>query len=144
MLKRGPRLRGAASLKRLGPILRAVTTDSALSAAARLRQLKLFGHHLLQVARRVETAQIVDLVARYAGEDGRKMAMSLRDELVAEGRAEGVAQGQAKILLKQLTLRFGAPDDETVQRVNEASESELERWAERILTAGSAEDVLDG
>ena len=144
MLRSGPRVRGAASLKKLGPIIRAVTTDGALSATARLRQLKLFGHYLLQVAKRVETAQIVDLVARYAGEDGRKMAMSLRDELVAEGVVKGLARGHAKVLLKLLTLRFDAPDDDTARRVNEASESELDRWTERILTADSLEDVLDG
>ena len=148
MLRRGPRARGPASLARLGPILRAAATDSAMKRTARLRQLKVFAHYLLQVAKRVERAQVMDLIARHAGEDGRKMVMSLRDELVAEGLAEGLAkgrsEGQAEILLKQLTLRFGAPDDETVRRVQEASEAELVLWAERILTAASVEDVLDG
>ena len=115
-------------------------TDGALSPDARLRQLELYAEYMRHAAKHVEWARVVDLFARYAGEDGREMAMSVGDKLLAQGRSEG----RASMLLKLLTLRFGVPSDATIRRVNGASESELELWAERILTAASVEDVLDG
>jgi hypothetical protein len=69
-----------------------------------------------------------------------------RDEGRAEGRAEGEAKGrtvgEATLLSKQLTLKFGALDDSTVQRLQGASTTDLERWAERILTANAIDDVF--
>ena len=79
-----------------------MTMDGALSATARLRQLKLYAHYVRHASKQLEWAQVVDLFARYAGEDGRKMAMSVGDKLVAEGLAKGRSEGQAVIVLKQL------------------------------------------
>ena len=57
---------------------------------------------------------------------------------VSQGRAEG----EAKLLCKQLTLKFGAIGNATVERLHAASTADLERWAERILTATSVDDVF--
>lgn len=73
-----------------------------------------------------------------------------RDEGRAEGEAKGRAEGEAKgrtvgeatLLSKQLTLKFGPLDDATTQRLQGASSTELERWAERILTANALDDVF--
>jgi hypothetical protein len=64
----------------------------------------------------------------------------------SEGRAEGVATGRAEgaasVLAKLLTLKFGALDSVTEERLRSASTAELERWAEHFLTASSLEDVF--
>ena len=148
MLRNGPRVGGARALARLQPLVRATASDQSMNRDARLRQMKAFAHYLLAVARRVERAQVMDLFAQHGGEDGEKMVMSLRDELVAEGMAKGMAKGmtkgQAELLLKQLGLRFGAVDSATEERVRQASGDELTQWAERVLTADSLQAVLDG
>ena len=144
MLRDGPRVGGPRALARLQPLVRAAASDPSMSRDARLRQMRAFAHYLLAVARRVERAQVLGLFARHGGEDGEKMVMSLRDELVAEGMAKGMAKGQAELLLRQLGLRFGEVDPATEQRVRQASGDELTHWAERILTADTLQGVLEG
>ena len=142
MMKHAPRVQGARSLARLGPIIQALATDRTMEHAAWLRRLRQFSQYVWAVASRIERQQVVDFFARHAGEDGRKMAMTLRDELRAEGKAEGRVEGQAALVLKLISLKFGAPDDATRSRVGQASEPELELWAERILTADSLESMF--
>jgi uncharacterized protein DUF4351 len=62
---------------------------------------------------------------------------------LAQGRAEGEIRGEAKVLLKQLTLKFGALPQAVADRVLSASIDELDRWAERVLTADRLEQVLE-
>jgi predicted transposase/invertase (TIGR01784 family) len=60
-----------------------------------------------------------------------------------EGREEGRQEGERLLLLRQLAAKFGALPNEARARVEQASASELERWAERVLSAPSLADVLD-
>ena len=46
--------------------------------------------------------------------------------------------------MKLLCLRFGAVPEEIGQRLRSASPAELELWAERVLTARSAGEVMGG
>jgi hypothetical protein len=64
------------------------------------------------------------------------------EDLVAFGKDQGRLEGEAKTLLKQLALRFGPVSEEVEKRVRSAPEAELERWLERVLTAGSLEGVF--
>lgn len=65
-----------------------------------------------------------------------------RAEGEALGRAEGEARGRVALLLKQLALRFGPLSLEQVERVHTASLEELESFAERVISAGSLDEVL--
>jgi predicted transposase YdaD len=65
-----------------------------------------------------------------------------REQGRKEGRNEGRIEGQAEMLLRQLAARFGAPPPAIAACVRTASVEELGRWAERILTATSLEDVF--
>jgi hypothetical protein len=67
-----------------------------------------------------------------------------RAEGQAEGRAEGRAEGQAELLLKLLSLRFGALSPEVEERVRAARVEQLDVWAERVLSAANLQEVLDG
>ena len=72
--------------------------------------------------------------------------MELEDMLARkkreEGRAEGRAERGAELVLKQLRLKFGELDADTVTRVRGATEADLDLWAERVLTAGNLADVF--
>ena len=73
--------------------------------------------------------------------------MTTAERLRAEGRVEGEvlgrAQGQAELLLEQLTVKFGPPPVEVQARVFTATSDQLHTWARRILAADSLDDVLD-
>jgi uncharacterized protein DUF4351 len=64
------------------------------------------------------------------------------EDLVKFGEDRGRLAGEAKIVLKQLALRFGPVSEDVVARVRSASEAQLERWSERVLTARSLDGVF--
>ena len=72
---------------------------------------------------------------------------STADMLIEEGMQKGLQEGRragrAETVLKQLRLKFRRLPAGTAARVREASETELERWTERVLTATSLADVLE-
>ena len=63
--------------------------------------------------------------------------MTTAQRLIEQGRREG----QRGILLKLLRLRFGSMSDQAMARINEASAEQLERWAERVITANALEEA---
>lgn len=69
-------------------------------------------------------------------------AEELRAEGEARGRAQGRAEGRADTLAKQMHLKFGALSAEHAARIELATEHQLDRYLERILTAPSAADVF--
>lgn len=66
-------------------------------------------------------------------------AMTAAERLRAEGRAEG----QAQLLLTQLTLRFAALPPDVQRRVAKASLAQLALYGERVLSAASLDEVLE-
>jgi hypothetical protein len=59
-----------------------------------------------------------------------------------QGRKEGRQEGEATVLLRQIELKFGPPDAASRNRVESADAETLLRWSERILTAGSLEELF--
>lgn len=57
-------------------------------------------------------------------------------------RLEGEARGRAELLLKLLGLRFGPLSDAVRMRVATAKIEQIDRWAERVLSARSLDDVF--
>jgi hypothetical protein len=53
-----------------------------------------------------------------------------------------VQQGEAKILVRQLTSRFGQLSAKTVRRIEAADADTLLEWSERVLTAKALGEVL--
>jgi hypothetical protein len=60
------------------------------------------------------------------------------------GLEKGLEKGEARMLVRQLRLKFGDLPDSLERRIGDADEAALLRWSERVLTAGRLEDVLDG
>ena len=59
-----------------------------------------------------------------------------------QGLQEGERRGQAQLLRRQFTCRFGSLPNEVERRLGEASATELEQWADNILEASSLEHIF--
>ena len=75
-----------------------------------------------------------------------KLTQQVREESLQEGRREGRQEGrqegQVELLLRQLSLRFGSLPEATAERVQRATDVALARWADRVLTATSLDEVF--
>jgi hypothetical protein len=58
--------------------------------------------------------------------------------------AQGQLEGRVDLLVRQLTLRFGAVNDEALARIRSASIDELDTIGERLLAAESVEEAQGG
>lgn len=59
-----------------------------------------------------------------------------------ERKQQGGQQGEAKLLRRQLSRRFGPLPLWTEQRLEQAGEAELETWADRVLECRSLDEVF--
>jgi hypothetical protein len=64
------------------------------------------------------------------------------DEARQEGREQGRRLGEAEVLKRQLKLKFRDVPARFLARIESADDSKLLRWAERILTAESLDEVF--
>ena len=88
-----------------------------------------------------------DFARKYYGEghtDGEAKGLAAgRAEGVAAGRAEGVAAGRAEALLVLVRARGLSATPDEVARIRACDDSEtLDRWLERLATAGSVAEAL--
>ena len=61
---------------------------------------------------------------------------------IEKGREEGLLKGQALMLQRQLTVRFGELGVTTQRRLSKATPSQLQHWATRVLTAKKLTEVF--
>ncbi len=57
---------------------------------------------------------------------------------------EGVIEGQAKLLARQLTRRFGTLPDSVYQCLKTAASDQIEQWGERIFEVQTLDGLLEG
>ncbi len=93
---------------------------------------------LLGAAGQSTPEKLLGLLASELGDEARQVLMNGAGRL----REEGWADGRRAMLMRQLELRFGDLSDDIVRRVEAAGDAQLDVWVERILTAGSAQEVL--
>ena len=65
-----------------------------------------------------------------------------RREYEERGVKQGIRRGEAQLLLRLLTRRFGTLPNEIQQRLDQATTTELEQWADNILDATTLEEVF--
>jgi hypothetical protein len=82
--------------------------------------------------------------ASVVGPELQRTMLTFDELLGKEAHARGVSQGERKVLLRQLALRFGTLPESVKARVDGADSEDLERWVERILDAASLDDVFAG
>jgi hypothetical protein len=85
-----------------------------------------------------------DLMAIETFEFQSRYARRLRAEGRAQGRAEGRAEGEARLLLKMLEARGIDVPNHIRTRISECTDlDQLDRWADRVLSATSVHDLFD-
>jgi len=72
-------------------------------------------------------------------EKGREEGL---EQGLERGVEKGIRQGEAQVLLRQLTLRFGALPQSAHAQVESADADTLLQWSERILTASTLDEVF--
>ena len=76
----------------------------------------------------------------------RGTVMTYIERLVSESRQEGRQEGRREerqhLLRRQLEIKFGTLSPASEQRLAGASEAELARWIERVLFAGTLEQLF--
>jgi predicted transposase/invertase (TIGR01784 family) len=70
--------------------------------------------------------------------EAEQAAMTIAEQL----RREGEATGRAKVLTKQLTLKFKTVPPQYIERIESATSEELDVWVERVLTAENIDEVF--
>ena len=66
-------------------------------------------------------------------------------EILEEGREEGQVQGERRLLLLLGTSKFWTPSDTECQDIESISDlAELDRLAQRLLTASSWDELMAG
>ncbi|MDD3355049.1 Rpn family recombination-promoting nuclease/putative transposase, partial [Zoogloea sp.] len=72
-----------------------------------------------------------------------KMNLTQRfDQWAQKHQQQGIEQGEARALQKLLTRRFGALPGELVARIGAAPVAQIDVWMERVLDAGSLDEVF--
>jgi predicted transposase YdaD len=102
--------------------------------------LQLFSY-LSMVAPHLDLEEFIQQVHQDIPET-ETLVMTLAEKLLKQGRQEGRKEGSSSIVRRQIELKFGplAPSD--LARLDAADEAALARYADRVLTATSVEDVL--
>jgi hypothetical protein len=72
--------------------------------------------------------------------------MSIAEQCVAEGRAEGIVQGRfegrVELILHMMTKRFGPVPDAYRRKIMGGTLEELDAWADALLEAKTLDEVL--
>ena len=62
---------------------------------------------------------------------------------LAKGLEKGRAEGKAELLLRLLRRKYGRVPAGVAKRLRGAASGDLDRWADRVMTAAGLEDVFD-
>lgn len=103
--------------------------------------------YILEASDLADPSEIIETLNEIDEEAGETV-MSTADRIMqrgeAVGEAKGEARGKAAMLLKLLPLRFPDVPAEAAERIRAADTETLDRWADRIATAKSIEELLEG
>jgi len=84
-----------------------------------------------------------------ADEEARRLAFvrerAVRDEisLLHDAKQEGLLEGEARLLTKQIKFRFGELPDWVIDKLAEADTTQLEQWGEQLLQVETLEQVFE-
>lgn len=106
-----------------------------------------------EIMARIQHAPVRDAMDRLqalsADEEAKRRAFererAVHDEISflnsarREGREEGRQEGQVGLLTRQLQRKFGPLPEVVVQRLQQADEASLDRWADQVLFADTLE-----
>ncbi len=77
-------------------------------------------------------------------EQGREQGLELgREQGIEQGMRQGRAEGERAVLELLLRRRFGRLPAEKAELLQSAPEADLEAWADKVLDAGTLDEVFD-
>ncbi len=91
----------------------------------------------------VPTMEKLEEVKPMIAENAIDWSAQWRQEGETIGRRKGRREGEADLLLRQLSRLYGPLAPEVERRVRGAEADQLLVWAERVVTSGSLEEVFD-
>ena len=62
---------------------------------------------------------------------------------IRKGLAQGLAQGERSVVVRQLTWKFGPLPGYVAEKVHNAAESDLLVWEQRLLNANTLDEVFN-
>ena len=124
-------------IERIGEAL-----DEVLLAKDGLAALGVLLRYLAATHQRIGAAKVGEILESATGSEVREVIITWLDEVEERGRMEGRTEGQARLLRKLLTVRFGALPASARARIADADEATLSRWGVRLLTAKTLDEVF--
>jgi predicted transposase/invertase (TIGR01784 family) len=73
---------------------------------------------------------------------GEPLMQTFIERYIEQGEQRGKQLGSAAVLLRQIERKFGSPSETVRHRITEADSDTLLEWSERILDAGTLDDVM--
>ena len=108
--------------------------------------LLLIWRYIVTANNPADPRALVKQLLAVVGKEEEREIMSVADWYEDRGRQAGLEKGRDEgarnILLRQLRARFGAVPDAAVARIQAAAAPQLDVWADRVLTAGTLDEVL--
>ena len=112
-------------------------------------KVRRFFYYLLESNKTLSRKIIIDAI-QAASPSTAKTMVSIAEGLIAEGLekglqkglVQGLQKGQLTLLSKQLSLKFGSLSSNQEERLNQATQEDIDKWSERLFTAQSIEEVL--
>jgi hypothetical protein len=102
--------------------------------------------YIFRAFREIDRDEAVRLLTTIKEKADPIMVSNIAQEWIDEGKAlglvQGVAQGEARLLTRQLTRRFGTLPAEVTARMEDADTDALETWAGRLLDARTLDEVF--
>src|SRR5262249_2969554 len=102
--------------------------------------LGLIWRYILITNGQAAPGEVVGQPLDVVGMEHSEEIMTAGEQLVERGRKEG----EERILLRLLRTRFGALPEAAVAQIRAADSARLDAWADRVLTATTLAEVLDG
>ena len=103
-------------------------------------------HYILLGSNEVEAAVLRDVLKEIVPDQGAGIMPIAAEEWKAEGiqigQAMGKAEGKADLQLRQLRRRFDPLPETVMAKVRNASENQLNEWADNILGARTLDMVF--
>ncbi|MCP4347771.1 MAG: DUF4351 domain-containing protein [Desulfobacterales bacterium] len=105
--------------------------------------------------RRIKYSEFIDLYAKLDEKDviryrkeylpksqHKEELMGFTQMMIDKGRKQGKKEGEVLVLKRQISRRFGTVPVWAEDRLKQAEQKDLEIWIDRILDAGSVEEVF--
>ena len=73
----------------------------------------------------------------------KELVMTIAETLHEEGRAEGRVEGKVETLLRLARLKFGAIPRSLATRLRGATNEDLDRWLDAMITADDLDAVFE-